>query len=149
MLTASPENRITMSEIFEHPWLSEGHLPFQPSPYPNHITQAHINNDIVHHISEILQIGCQADIKQDVLLNKATSLYAAYYLLSSRLKRYEKEYPLRITRQHRRGGSVKKKISRDQGFYEEDDEFSETSSIVSAASKGNTKRLVRLLFLFV
>ena len=144
MLTASPDSRITMSEIFEHPWLSEGHLPFQPAPYPNKMSHAQINNDIVHHISEILQLGSLADIKQDVSMNKATSLYAAYFLLSSRLKRYEKEYPSKITRQ-RKGGSFKKKVSKDQGFFEADDEL-ETSSIVSTPTRiHSTKRVCIIL----
>lgn len=151
MLTPSPDNRITMDEIFAHPWLSESHsLQFGPAPYPNTITQAQINNDIVDHIADILRLGTPMEIKQDLITNRATSLYAAYHLLASRLARYEKEYPTKVIRPHRRS---LKKISQDQGFYdfEEDD----LKSTISAPSRGVSRRkvifysLITYLFIFV
>lgn len=132
MLTASPDKRITMMELMTHPWLSEGHLPFQPAPYPNAISASDINNDIVDHITDVLKQGSPIEVKQDLITNRATSLYAIYNLLASRLARYEKEFPSKAAvRPHRR--SIKKKISKDLGFYDDDDSCSsDISSTISA-----------------
>ncbi|XP_003386170.1 PREDICTED: hormonally up-regulated neu tumor-associated kinase homolog [Amphimedon queenslandica] len=133
MLTASPDKRITMDELIAHPWLSEGHaLPFQPAPYPNVMTQSQINNDIVDHITDVLKLGTAMEIKQDLITNRATSLYAIYNLLASRLARYEKQFPSKAPVRPRRR-SFKKKISKDQGFYDEDD--SDVSSTCTAPVK--------------
>lgn len=146
MLTASPDKRITMDELIAHPWLSEGHaLPFQPAPYPNVMNQSQINNDIVDHITDVLKLGSGIEIKQDLVTNRATSLYAIYNLLASRLARYEKQFPSKA-QAHPRRRLLKKKISKDQGFYDEDD--SDLSSTGSAPVKlrRDVKKTVSLYY---
>ena len=131
MLVAKPDDRITMEEMFTHPWLNEDlKLPFLPHPYPNTIKTSLIKENIIEHMTIELDIGTSFGIKQDLIANKATSLYAIYHLLLSRLKRYEKEYSTRVTRVHEK--KFKKKVSRDHGFYEDDD--SDTSSTITSST---------------
>lgn len=143
LLVASPDDRITMPEIFSHPWLSEDlTIPFQPAPYPNLLKHADINQDIVDHMVNVLHAGNTADIKADLVVNRATSLYAIYYLLLARLARYEREFP---TKQIITKVVSKKKLSKDQGFYDEDDD-NDAISTVTAPSRlqsrgGNRKNL--------
>ena len=122
---SNPERRITMADVFEHPWLSEKRkLPFQPAPYPNHITQADINEEIIEHMVALLKVDTAVSIKQDLLTNKATSNSAIYHLLSARLARYQREFKDTTTvRQKKRTGSVKR-VSRDHGYYEDIDVMS-------------------------
>jgi hypothetical protein len=140
LLTSNPEERITLADVFSHPWLSKGHqLQFQPAPYPNLLTQSQINSDVVDHIIDVLHAGTCLEIKQDLLSNRATSISAIYHLLCSRLARYEKEFPSKITRQRTRTGSIKKKVSKDQGFYEAEDNDVETSSVMSVPVRSGTR----------
>ena len=125
-----------MAEVFQHPWLSEKHVfPFQPAPYPNHIAQVDINEDIVEHMVTLLKVDTAHAIKQDLLTNKATSNSAIYHLLSARLARYKREVKdnAPVVRQRRRHGS--KKISRDQGYYEGDDDAMSVATMPSLSSR--------------
>ena len=133
-----------MDELIAHPWLSEGHaLPFQPAPYPNLMDQSQINNDIVDHITDVLKLGTGIEIKQDLITNKATSLYAIYNLLVSRLARYEKQFPSKAqVRPHRR--SLKKKVSKDQGFYDEDDSDLSSTGSTSVKLRKDLRKTVSL-----
>ncbi len=140
MLVAKPDDRITMTEIFVHPWLNEDlKLPFIPRPYPNNVKPTEIDESIIEHMTSVLEVSVPFGIKQDLLTNKATSSYAIYCLLKSRLERYQKEFSsTKVTRPRN-----KKKISRDHGFYEDDDS-SDTSSTVTAPSSLGRKTGVRM-----
>ena len=117
-----------MEEIFVHPWLNEDlKLPFIPHPYPNTLRSEDVQESIIEHMSSVLEVGIPFAIKQDLLTNKATSLYAIYSLLASRLARYEKEFSSsRVVK------SRSKKVSRDHGFYDDDENSSDASSTVTA-----------------
>ena len=139
MLVAKPDDRITMNEIFVHPWLNEDlKLPFIPQPYPNNLKPAEIDESIVEHMTSVLEVSVPFGIRQDLLNNKATSIYAIYCLLKSRLERYQKEFSSKVTRSRN-----KKKISKDHGFYEDDDS-SDVSSTVTAPSSLGRKTGVRM-----
>ena len=130
-----------MPEIFSHPWLSEDlTIPFQPAPYPNLLKHPDINQDIVDHMVNVLHVGNTADIKADLVVNRATSLYAIYYLLLARLARYERAFPTKqITKI-----VVKKKLSKDQGFYDEDDDNDAISTVTAPSrlqSKGGNRKV--------
>ena len=57
LLTARPEERISMSEIFQHPWLTAaGVLRFAPHPYPNNLSRDMVNMDIVNHIVHHIRV---------------------------------------------------------------------------------------------
>ena len=135
LLVANPEQRIKMEEIFAHPWLNQGRtLILQPAPYPNRLTSDDIDEDIIDHMVHGLKLAQAADIKHDLLTNRATSLYAIYHLLVARLARYNKEFKPKI---RPRKDSTKKKISGDLGFFEGDD--NDTSSIMSAPTRLPTR----------
>ena len=124
---ANPEQRIRMDEIFAHPWLNHGRtVTLQPAPYPNRLTSDDIDEDIIDHMVHGLKLAHVTDIKHDLLTNKATSMYAVYHLLAARLARYNKEFKPKL----RARKDSKKKISRDLGFFDDDD--SDASSVVSA-----------------
>ena len=57
MLTPKPEERISMEDIFRHPWL-QGELPstFVPYPFPNSPTSESINMSIVNHIVHSMRL---------------------------------------------------------------------------------------------
>ncbi len=136
MLVAKPDDRITMEEIFRHPWLNEDlKLPFIATPYPCTMRMIDMKESIIEHMTLMLMIGTPLGIKQDLISNKATSLYAIYHLLSSRLIRYEK-CSMRVTRTH---DKRTKKVSKDLGFFEDDadsDVASSTSTITTTSSIG-------------
>ena len=132
MLVARPDERITMEEIFHHPWLNEDlKLPFMPHPYPNTLKSSEIKENIVEHMSQVLEVGVPYGIKQDLLINKATSLYAIYCLLMSRVARYEKEFSTKVTRVR-----SKKKVSKDHGFYDDEDSSDASSTVTAPVTIG-------------
>ena len=139
LLTASPDSRITMPEIFKHPWLNEGRtLPFQPAPYPNTLTNSQIDSDIIDHMTNGLSLGPALEMKHDLITNRATSHYAVYHLLASRLTRYHREFPSKVAKQQKTLTTPKKKVSKDQGFFDADDDV-EISSVVSVPVRTSTR----------
>ena len=132
-----------MSEIFKHPWLNEGRtLPFQPAPYPNTLTNGQIDSDIIDHMTNGLSLGPALEMKHDLITNKATSHYAVYHLLVSRLARYRKEFPSKVVKQQKTLTTPKKKVSKDQGFFDADDDI-EVSSVTSVPVRTTTRGGVR------
>lgn len=147
MLVANPSDRLTMEQIFTHPWLNEDlKLPFIPHPYPNGIKADEVQDSIIEHMTEVLEIGVAIGIKQDLLTNKATSQYAIYCLLSARLARYEKQYSSnsKLVRSKDRRRSNKKKVSKDHGFFDDDDS-SDVSSTATAPPLGRKTSKVHVL----
>lgn len=59
LLTSNPEDRIKMSELVAHPWLSEGEhlLPFEPAPFPNFVSINDINEDVTEHMVHVLKVA--------------------------------------------------------------------------------------------
>ena len=140
MLVARPNERITIEEIFAHPWLNDDPAhPFKPFPYPSILRASEINDDVIEHMTAVLDVGTPMEIRGDLMSNRATSLYAIYCLLCSRLARYERDYPTKITRPHNKKG--KKKLSKDHGFY--DCEDIEVASIATAPAvfSGNRREV--------
>lgn len=135
-----------MPEIFNHPWLNECRtLPYQPAPYPNTLTNSQIDSDIIDHMTNGLRLGPALEMKHDLITNKATSHYAVYHLLASRLARYCREFPSKVARQQKTITTPKKKVSKDQGFYDVDDDV-EVSSVASVpvrtTTRGGTRKSV-------
>ena len=131
MLVSNPEHRITMAEVFNHPWLNENHrLPFQPAPYPNRTTQADIDDDVIEHMVNTLKVAdSPAVIKHDLITNKATSNYAVYHLLTGRLARYRREFKSAEPTSRKKAASQKKKVSKDHGYYEDEEDAMSTVTV--------------------
>ena len=92
-----------MGQLFQDPWLNEGHkLPFTPAPFPNTLTPNDINEDITEHMVYALGVKeSLTEVTQELLTQRATSATAMYFLLTARLKRYNKDYQSsRVKKQH-------------------------------------------------
>ena len=131
MLVSNPDHRITLAEVFNHPWLNEDHqLPFQPAPYPNRTTQSEIDEEIIDHMVNMLKVDSPSAIKHDLIMNKATSNFAIYHLLAGRLARYRREYKETAPQHRKRTGSMKKKkVSKDHGYFGEDDDAASVATV--------------------
>ena len=143
---ANPEQRIRMDEIFAHPWLNHGQaLVMQPAPYPNRLTSDDLDEDIIDHMVHGLMLGQAADIKHDLLTNRANSHYAIYHLLVARLARYNKEFKPKVRPKR---DSCRKKVSKDMGFFEDEDDISSVASAPTKPGKGSGgKRRVSFRYL--
>lgn len=93
LLNPNPEERISLSEVFHHPWLNrEGDLEFKPTPYPNFPMENELDDRIIHHMVKSLSCSMH-DIIRAMTSNRAVHASACYKLLARRLERYERAQP--------------------------------------------------------
>eukprot|EP00118_Oscarella_pearsei_P004321 m.18291 g.18291 ORF g.18291 m.18291 type:complete len:802 (+) comp27635_c0_seq2:83-2488(+) len=93
LLNPRPEQRITLQEVFKHPWITDDGLdPLPVLPYPNRLSSQSLNESVLQHMSENMSL-CYSEVVAAVAGNRAVKISAIYYLLVNRLEVYLKTHP--------------------------------------------------------
>ncbi|XP_065184162.1 serine/threonine-protein kinase MARK2-like [Sycon ciliatum] len=97
LLNPNPEERISLSDVFHHPWLNrDGDAGFVPTPHPNFPTESELDDRIIQHMVKTLSCSMH-DIIRAMTSNRAVHASACYKLLARRLERHEIAHPPRKT----------------------------------------------------
>ncbi|XP_025098809.1 hormonally up-regulated neu tumor-associated kinase homolog A-like isoform X2 [Pomacea canaliculata] len=91
-LTADPDKRLTVSEAFRHPWLSEGsNKPVERQPFPNKLKASDLDVDILKHMSDNLGYR-MSEVIRFVIGNVPSGACATYHLYARKLHRHRAEH---------------------------------------------------------